>query len=76
MFVRTERLGLRRFTTADAEAFAAYRSAPEVARYQSWEAPVSLPAAVALVADFSEGDLARAVQAFAGRDRRYGSVSR
>ena len=26
--------------------------------------------------DFSEGDLARAVQAFAGRDRRYGSVSR
>lgn len=56
MFVRTERLGLRRFTTADAEAFAAYRSAPEVARYQSWEAPVSMPAAVALVADFSEGD--------------------
>jgi hypothetical protein len=32
MFVRTERLGLRRFTTADAEAFATYRSVPEVAR--------------------------------------------
>src|SRR5215217_805361 len=37
MFVRTERLVLRRFSSADAEAFAAYRSDPEVARFQSWE---------------------------------------
>jgi RimJ/RimL family protein N-acetyltransferase len=56
MFVRTERLGLRRFTTADAEAFAAYRSVPEVARYQSWDAPVSLADALELVEDFGQGD--------------------
>lgn len=56
MFVRTERLGLRRFTTADAEAFAAYRSVPEVARYQSWDAPVSLDDARELVEDFTRGD--------------------
>ncbi len=56
MFVRTERLGLRRFTTADAEAFAAYRSMPEVARYQSWDAPVSLTDALELVEDFAQGD--------------------
>ena len=30
---------LRRFRHADAETLAAYRSAPEVALYQSWEAP-------------------------------------
>jgi RimJ/RimL family protein N-acetyltransferase len=56
MFVRTERLGLRRFTTADAEAFAAYRSVPEVARYQSWDAPLSLTDALELVEDFGQGD--------------------
>jgi RimJ/RimL family protein N-acetyltransferase len=37
--IPTERLVLRRFRPADAETLAAYRSAPEVARYQSWEAP-------------------------------------
>ena len=56
MFLRTERLGLRRFTTADADAFAAYRSEPEVARYQSWDAPVSLADALEMVADFGQGD--------------------
>lgn len=56
MFVRTERLGLRRFTTADAEAFAAYRSVPEVARYQSWDAPLSLADALELVEAFGQGD--------------------
>ena len=35
----TPRLVLRRFTTADAEAFAHYRSLPEVARFQGWDAP-------------------------------------
>lgn len=39
MPIPTERLVLRRFRPADAETLAAYRSAPEVARYQSWEAP-------------------------------------
>ena len=33
----TPRLELRRFTSADLPAFAAYRNDPEVARYQSWE---------------------------------------
>ena len=35
----TERLVLRPFSAADLPAFAAYRSAPEVARYQSWDSP-------------------------------------
>lgn len=45
----TERLVIRRFTTADAEAFARYRSIPAVARYQSWEAPYSLDRARSFV---------------------------
>ncbi len=35
--LRTERLVIRRFRADDAPAFAAYRSDPDVARYQSWE---------------------------------------
>jgi RimJ/RimL family protein N-acetyltransferase len=35
----TPRLVIRRFAPGDAEAFARYRSIPEVARYQSWSAP-------------------------------------
>jgi aminoglycoside 6'-N-acetyltransferase len=35
----TARLVIRRFTLDDVPAFAAYRSDPEVARYQSWRAP-------------------------------------
>lgn len=34
--LRTERLLLRRLVAADAAPIAAYRSVPEVARYQSW----------------------------------------
>lgn len=34
--IDTSRLVLRRFTEADLAAFVAYRSDPEVARYQSW----------------------------------------
>ncbi|MGY4768253.1 GNAT family N-acetyltransferase [Kribbella sp. CWNU-51] len=56
MFVRTERLILRRFTTADAEAFAAYRSDPDIARYQSWDAPLPLSEAVQKVEEFAQGD--------------------
>ncbi len=56
MLVRTERLILRRFTPADAEAFAAYRSDPDVARYQSWDAPVPLTEAVKKVEQFAQGD--------------------
>jgi aminoglycoside 6'-N-acetyltransferase len=35
----TPRLVIRRFAPADAASFARYRSIPEVARYQSWDAP-------------------------------------
>jgi RimJ/RimL family protein N-acetyltransferase len=37
--LETPRLVLRRFRPQDAEAFAAYRSDPAVARYQSWQVP-------------------------------------
>ena len=37
--MRTDRLLLRRLRMDDAPALAAYRSVPEVARYQSWDAP-------------------------------------
>jgi len=33
----TERLSLRPFRVDDLAAFVAYRSDPEVARYQSWD---------------------------------------
>jgi aminoglycoside 6'-N-acetyltransferase len=56
MFVTTERLTLRRFRPEDAAAFSAYRSVPEVARYQSWDAPFSLEKATATATRFSEGD--------------------
>jgi aminoglycoside 6'-N-acetyltransferase len=38
----TERLSLRPFQADDLEAFVAYRSDPEVARYQSWGSPYSM----------------------------------
>jgi RimJ/RimL family protein N-acetyltransferase len=56
MFVRTERLTLRRFTPADAVAFAAYRSDPEVARYQSWDPPLPLAEAQQKVEQFAQDD--------------------
>src|SRR5262245_7844643 len=39
--LETERLILRAFQDGDLEPFVAYRSDPEVARFQSWEAPYS-----------------------------------
>jgi aminoglycoside 6'-N-acetyltransferase len=47
---RTDRLVLRRLHDGDAAAFAAYRSDPEVARFQSWEAPYGVDQARALIA--------------------------
>jgi RimJ/RimL family protein N-acetyltransferase len=38
----TERLRLRPFQADDLEAFVAYRSEPEVARYQSWDGAYSM----------------------------------
>jgi aminoglycoside 6'-N-acetyltransferase len=54
--ISTQRLTLRCFRDSDAEAFAAYRSIPEVARYQSWDAPYSLAKARTTVAEFASGD--------------------
>src|SRR5690242_4229052 len=56
MFLSTERLTVRRFRPGDAAAFAAYRSVPEVARYQSWDAPFSIEDATASVQRFAAGD--------------------
>ena len=41
----TERLFLRPFQADDLESFVAYRSDPEVARYQSWDCPYPTEAA-------------------------------
>jgi len=38
----TERLSLRPFRVDDLAAFVAYRSDPEVARYQSWDSTYSM----------------------------------
>ncbi|WP_367131357.1 GNAT family N-acetyltransferase [Saccharothrix sp. HUAS TT1] len=56
MRLTTERLVLRPFTAADAPAFAAYRSDPDVARYQGWEAPFSLARAEEFVRDVGAAD--------------------
>ncbi|MFI1360469.1 GNAT family N-acetyltransferase [Streptomyces sp. NPDC020898] len=54
--METPRLLLRRFTAADAPTLAAYRSDPDVSRYQSWEAPVPVAEAERLAGSFSAGD--------------------
>jgi RimJ/RimL family protein N-acetyltransferase len=60
MLITTERLVLRRFRTADAQTLAEYRSDPEVARYQSWDAPFPLLRAETAVANFMASDPGRA----------------
>jgi RimJ/RimL family protein N-acetyltransferase len=52
MRLETSRLILRNFETSDPEAFARYRSDPEVAKYQSWDTPHPLMKADAI--DFIE----------------------
>ncbi|MBU2668507.1 GNAT family N-acetyltransferase [Actinoplanes bogorensis] len=56
MLIETERLLLRRFRKPDAEVLAAYRSDPDIARYQSWDAPFSLLRAETAVANFMASD--------------------
>ena len=56
MLITTERLVLRRFRAADATTLAEYRSDPEVARYQSWDAPFPLLRAETAVANFIASD--------------------
>jgi RimJ/RimL family protein N-acetyltransferase len=60
MLITTERLVLRRFRPADAPVLAEYRSDPEVARYQSWDAPFPLLRAETAVANFIASDADRA----------------
>jgi RimJ/RimL family protein N-acetyltransferase len=54
--ITTERLELRHFRPEDAAAFSAYRSVPDVARFQSWSAPFSLNEARATATRFADGD--------------------
>ncbi|MGK5681955.1 GNAT family N-acetyltransferase [Actinoplanes sp. URMC 104] len=56
MLISTDRLVLRRFRTADAPRLAEYRSDPDVARYQSWDAPFPLLRAETAVANFLASD--------------------
>lgn len=53
MRLSTPRLVLRALTPNDLGAFVAYRSDPEVARWQSWDAPYPAASAAALFADAS-----------------------
>ncbi|MEU2582367.1 GNAT family protein [Streptomyces avermitilis] len=54
--METARLVLRKFTLGDAPGLAAYRSDPEVSRYQSWESPVPTEEAERLAVTLSAGD--------------------
>ena len=56
MRLTTERLVLRPFRAGDARTFAAYRSDPDVARYQGWEAPFSLAQAEEFVREIGAAD--------------------
>lgn len=49
--LETPRLILRPFQDDDLDAFVAYRSDPEVARYQSWEAPFPRAQGEAFIAE-------------------------
>lgn len=51
----TERLILRRFRASDAPVLAAYRSIPEVARYQPWAVPFPVEKAATAVRAYAEG---------------------
>lgn len=51
--LETSRLILRSFEQKDIEPFQSYRSDPEVARYQGWEAPFSLEQASQFVTEMS-----------------------
>jgi RimJ/RimL family protein N-acetyltransferase len=51
--LETPRLILRPFEDRDAVIFAAYRSDPEVAHYQGWEAPYSLEQAEEFVSEMN-----------------------
>lgn len=52
--LHSPRLLLRPFRDSDAETFAAYRSDPQVARYQNWEAAFSLADAQIFISELME----------------------
>lgn len=52
--ILTERLRLRPFRAEDLPAFVAYRSSPEVARYQSWDPTFSMDDALRFLAEQRE----------------------
>jgi len=55
----TERLRLRPFEVDDLPAFAAYRSAPDVARYQSWDTTFSIADAERFLAEQHDVEFGR-----------------
>ncbi|ANZ40315.1 GNAT family N-acetyltransferase [Lentzea guizhouensis] len=54
MILTSARLTLRPFRAGDAQAFAAYRSDPEVARYQGWDTPYPVEAAERMIAEMTD----------------------
>ncbi|HEY4018104.1 MAG TPA: GNAT family protein [Pseudonocardiaceae bacterium] len=56
MLLVTRRLALRRFHESDASTLAAYRSDPDVARYQSWDIPITVESATAFVRAAEQAD--------------------
>jgi len=54
LILTTGRLRLRLLAGTDAEAFAAYRSDPEIARYQGWDTPYTIDQARELIAAMTD----------------------
>lgn len=73
----TERLRLRPFQVDDLEGFVAYRSDPEVARYQSWDVSYSMTDARSFLASQRQLELGRPGEwlQLAIVDRRTGSLN-
>ena len=72
----TERLCLRPFRAGDLAAFVAYRSTPDVARYQSWDTTFSMADAERFLAEQQDVEFGRPggwVQ-LAATDRRSGEL--
>lgn len=57
MLIETKRLRLRPFEKKDAEAFTSYRTDPDTARYQGWEADYSLSQALDFVSELADAEL-------------------
>lgn len=54
MFLHTQRLLIRNFSTSDLEPFLAYRNDPEVAKYQSWSLPYTREKAEAFIREMQD----------------------